>query len=516
MKTLLNSKYLIFAAGVIIIFQLLIVFSVVYYPCFFNSDTFYLPSIYQDVFYGHGWEGWQLNPAPNFFPDMPAYFIIYFFSGEDYRIASFVFSIIQYFFIFFLLYKLFKKTFDSSDFNRNFVIGSLFSSMFLLVSVINDNFYSAFQLISNSFHLGAFINVLLAFILTINYLEKKKKRTIVWLFLIIVIASFSDKIFIVQYVAVVFFLLIFRFSQEKKTTSFRIVILLVSVIVPLYIFSLFNNSDILNFNSTPSRFTPEFIQNSIEIFLSNVLYVLSVSVTEFAIILISFLSYVLVIILIIKNRKKINYSILAIFLFLSFTLFAPIFSGLYQGGDGIRYIITFYIVALFTFPFLIDLFKINARFNNLLSLLIPVIFLIVTTFQIKKLDGLKQYFDYKDSFTETLMELKAEHNLKYGIANYWYAKKSMMFSENEIRVYSVYQTLNTYTHVTNRRWFYEKKNGEQAVFNFVIIDKDEMIEEVKKTFGEYRIVEKGEVKICITPDFIYPKGEFNPELLPQL
>ena len=37
---------------------------------FINSDTLYLPSIYEDVTeFNNTLKKWNLNPAPNFFPD---------------------------------------------------------------------------------------------------------------------------------------------------------------------------------------------------------------------------------------------------------------------------------------------------------------------------------------------------------------------------------------------------------------------------------------------------------------
>ena len=53
------------------------------YNFFFNSDTLYLPSVYKDLFIdGYGIKGWELNPSPNFFPDMSVYFLLSYFIGD--------------------------------------------------------------------------------------------------------------------------------------------------------------------------------------------------------------------------------------------------------------------------------------------------------------------------------------------------------------------------------------------------------------------------------------------------
>ena len=58
-----------------------------------NSDSLYLPSIYQDITeFGHSLNGWNLNPAPNFFPDMLLYGFIAMF-GNNFIVSIVVFAI---------------------------------------------------------------------------------------------------------------------------------------------------------------------------------------------------------------------------------------------------------------------------------------------------------------------------------------------------------------------------------------------------------------------------------------
>jgi len=60
--------------------------------------------------------------------------------------------------------------------------------------------------------------------------------------------------------------------------------------------------------------------------------------------------------------------------------------------------------------------------------------------------------------------------VKYGIASYWDAKLSTIFSQNDIRVYSIHGVgLKPYYHVTNENWYHDGGKGVHAnpIFNFI-------------------------------------------------
>ena len=130
---------------------------------YFNSDTLYLPSIFKDLFVDkNGICGWQLNPAPNFFPDMLLYFLIRSMSG-DFIMASFVFSIIQFLGFTCLIYFLNISVYGKPNLISLFFVQILIN-LILLVSIFNnDTPYSAYILL-NSYHMGAFLMALSGYI----------------------------------------------------------------------------------------------------------------------------------------------------------------------------------------------------------------------------------------------------------------------------------------------------------------------------------------------------------------
>jgi len=70
---------------------------------FINSDTLYLPSIYQDIKeFGHSLNNWHLNPAPNFSPVMILNAVIAIFSN-NFIISIIAFATIQYLLIVFFV-----------------------------------------------------------------------------------------------------------------------------------------------------------------------------------------------------------------------------------------------------------------------------------------------------------------------------------------------------------------------------------------------------------------------------
>lgn len=77
------------------------------------------------------------------------------------------------------------------------------------------------------------------------------------------------------------------------------------------------------------------------------------------------------------------------------------------------------------------------------------------------------------------------NHLKYGIADYWYAKVITMFSKNNLRVYSVYPSLMLYQHNANIHWYFGGNRGKynHPVFNFIVegnFEGNQYIEELFK------------------------------------
>ncbi|MDR2972867.1 MAG: hypothetical protein LBU83_13240, partial [Bacteroidales bacterium] len=123
---------------------------------FFTADTLYLPSLYRDWFEdGYTINGWTLNAAPNFFPDMLLFFTLNFVTGS-YVHAAFWFSIIQFFAIITISYLIFK-TIKPNLLPATFAPAILIFTSFLFILFIDHSFWVSALLNNNSFHNGAFV-----------------------------------------------------------------------------------------------------------------------------------------------------------------------------------------------------------------------------------------------------------------------------------------------------------------------------------------------------------------------
>src|SRR3954471_21858303 len=86
---------LVFTCVITVAFFSHLYFNGVEWDLFLSSDALYLPSLYQDILIDkNSVADWHLNPAPNFFPDMAAYFILRFVCG-NFIWSTFVFALLQ-------------------------------------------------------------------------------------------------------------------------------------------------------------------------------------------------------------------------------------------------------------------------------------------------------------------------------------------------------------------------------------------------------------------------------------
>jgi hypothetical protein len=123
---------------------------------YFSSDALYLPSLFRDLFEdGYTLNGWTLNQASNFFPDMLLFFLLNAVFG-DFVMATFCYSVIQYFAIIWILYLLFKQLKPNLH-PSTFAPAIFLFSSFLFLFFIDQNWWFSLFLNYNSFHNIAFI-----------------------------------------------------------------------------------------------------------------------------------------------------------------------------------------------------------------------------------------------------------------------------------------------------------------------------------------------------------------------
>jgi hypothetical protein len=485
---------------------------------FFSSDTLYLPSIYRDLFIdGFTIEGWFLNPAPNLFPDVFLYFILNWITG-DFILASILFSFVQYLLIALLIHGILKLVIPKADDFRIALI-QLSIGLIYIVSITDNDFGFSFQLLSNAFHTGVFINILIALLILLSELKSPSIFKKTFLFLLIIFFGFSDKIFWIGFSLPMFciaFLLLF--SKRKIYASILLVVSIIATTISAYLLHIFENAEYITVEK-PFRYLDfDNIGNSWDIMYHQLsTYVkdlrikgLIIALTFFAVVA-SMINSFGAIKRYFKSTERSfglnEYYHIFFMVFSAAVFWAPIINGNYGGWDTIRYIFAVFIFALFyLFSLIPDLRISSKKIISKIFIGLAVIGVVVLILNFKNLNQVISYYPRKINIVD---QIATEQGLEYGVAGYWDAKLTTMFSKQNLKVFCTFENFNPHLHVVNRNWFFEKAHArtEAPVYEFIIIDDDKQISEAINILGpECFIVQKEDIRVLITPPFIIDRG----------
>lgn len=485
---------------------------------FFSSDTLYLPSIYRDLFIdGFTIEGWFLNPAPNLFPDVFLYFILNWITG-DFVIASILFSFVQYLLIALLIHRILKLVIPKADDFRLALI-QLSIGLIYIVSITDNDFGFSFQLLSNAFHTGVFINILIALLILLSELKSPSISKKTLLLVLIIFFGFSDKIFWIGFSLPMFciaFLLLF--SKRKIHATVLLAVSILATSISAYLLHVFENADYITVEK-PFRYLDfDNIGNSWDIMYHQLsTYVKDLRVKGLIIVL-SFFAVVASIFnsfAAIKRYFKstersfglIEYYHIFFMVFSAAVFWAPIINGNYGGWDTIRYIFAVFIFALFyLFSLIPDLRMSSKKIISKIFIGLAAIGLVGLILNFKNLNQVVSYYPRKVNIVD---QIANEHGLEYGVAGYWDAKLTTMFSKQKLNVFCTFENFNPHLHVVNRNWFFEKAHArnEPPVYEFIIIDDEKQISEAINILGpECFLFQKEDIKVLITPPFVIDRG----------
>lgn len=439
---------------------------------FFNSDTLYLPSIYYDIFRdGGAIKDWELNPAPNFFPDMPLYFILMAIL-KDFILASVVFAILQYLFVFGLMGAIFRLLFPVHSNTYYLLINTLLTFFLLETLFFTKDFYYTFIILSNAYHMGSFVLALSCFYLTLKYTFKPKIGQLILLFLLQFLGVLSDKLFIITFIAP----LIATTLLLSKSLKIKLTLVYASISILALISGLFTFYWLIE-SKTLSICTPPLVKETNTILLSWHTFI--ELMTHFAvhfgfkqIILSLFLvTSVLNLVFCFQQRSKplspFKFYQFFVLFFTMIVLFAPILSGNFLTGDQIRY--NLYPFCLFPLHIAVLLAHwqnanpIKSYTKYAVALIGPLILLVgFIQFKPKSLNSFMHYYPPTVRLIDSIAHTQ---KLGYGIADYWNAKKITMFSKEGLLVYHVDGAVALYPHVANINWYYKPDT-----FNFILMN----------------------------------------------
>jgi hypothetical protein len=489
---------------------------------YFCSDTLYFPSLYKDLFTDHNSiRGWHLNPSPYFFPDMVIYFLLMLCSG-NFILASFIFSLFQYFAILLLAYYLFRSVTTGAP-PVYASIPVMLIGLFILVALSSGDFMFSFYIVSNGYHAGAFVMALTALLLIIRYL-KSRSGTAIWLvFIICSLSILSDRLFIVLWSLPM--LSILALWREKKFRNRIAVILgadLLSVIVGLGAFKLLSISGYFSFDLPHRLMDFSNIGSSWKILAGQMREYLWATDFRSLILVISLLSYAGTIVILIRNLKKtkpspyLTFYLLFSLLFIPLVFIMPVINGNYTGYDTLRYNIFVFYLSMINAGIVISeisgMVKRPAVVPLLSIVLVSSLFILSLGYSIVNFSprGFTGYFSYCPNIVKCVDDAVEKENLKSGVSNYWDSKLITMFSKKGVRVLPVYDNLQPYEHVANLYWFTRK----DAVINFFVLNHVADTSAYLGKVGTQGIrLNTGEAQIVKLPAFRYQEWPYKLEWL---
>jgi hypothetical protein len=196
-------------------------------------------------------------------------------------------------------------------------------------------------------------------------------------------------------------------------------------------------------------------------------------------------------------------------------LFMPVLNGNYVSWAMLRYNIYVFYLALFNYAYIFHfIFYRKRRVRAVIPLAatgITIIMAVYTLHYANRADiggGLSAMLDYYPDYVECIDELAVSSGLQYGVAGYWYAKTTTMFSRKNVRLYAIYNDMAIMYHVSNRNWYYKSGKGAHANpdFKFVVLNSIDT-SSITNFLGEPLKVFscKKDMKILEFPEF-----EFDP------
>lgn len=455
---------------------------------YINSDTLYLPSIFRDIFIDNsGLKGWNLNAAPNFFPDFLIYSAIN-FVFTDFRVAALIYSLLQILIIA-LLFNSILKALSKDVGYAHLTVTNLLLLLFPLSALISGDFIFTFYIYSISYHTGAFIMAMVSLLITLRALNMQGKWNLMLLAISVFLGVFNDKLFIPAFVFPLVAVIPYLFDNEKRVIARQLLITTISfTVISLVAFwgikklgfisiistdwKMFNFSNIIpSFNVMFTQYA-NYIKNGT---VSGVVIILTLFVF---IILSAYLFPILrQIYRDVKGRSRVRLSTqnafaLFAWFFIPVVVFTPVINGSYFSPAILRFNIhAYYFGVLLTGFLLFLLFRNRKGVANLsgVSVVIALV-LLVSIYNKRKTDvSLQPLLGYYPERIACIDSVALETQCKYGIATYWDAKLTTMLSKQGVRLYHVFPDLKIWYHVTNKNWYYKQGKGIHANPKFRLI-----------------------------------------------
>lgn len=452
---------------------------------FFTSDSFYLSALFKDIFLDkYGLEGWTLNGAPNFFPDMLIYFTLYPLSFSP-VITAFLYALVQNLLIVLGVFLIVKNLIQKLA-SQIAVFISLLFIIPLLSGTLSTHYEYSYHLMMNAYHTSSFTMTLFALSIWLMYLNSPKKILLVLLFILVTLSSLSDRIFIISFVIpniLVGLILLIR-SQKKQKTYLIYFTTLLGTISGMGIFFLIDRYTEISFIAKGTALRLDKIalcSNALLSYFKSVFLKFDIISITLTLIVISYINSLVYFLkhFIKKERIASNYKLFIIITFFLFSIIAilltPIFTGAFYNLNYLRYNIFFFYAGLILLGINIFIYINKPRCIIIVyySFIITSAFLLIgLTIKKNPIASFKNNVSYKPKYIKIIDSLNNNNLLLNGVSGYWQARETTIFNDKNINVLAVNSNLSPNIGVTFNKFHYlNNSDGTPRYFNFVLSKK---------------------------------------------
>jgi hypothetical protein len=346
---------------------------------------------------------------------------------------------------------------------------------------------------------------LLSYILLVNYIRNGGWKLLFFFIITVMLAVLSDRLFMAMFTFPVMMLILLmrKNSPDKNRFIFLLLGCIVATGLGLLLFKILKDSSIVriipldykvfNFNNILSAwkvFSEHhlfYLKNLDFRGIIDIVFIFSFLI-HFSLLIIKYLKFH-------RNVQSVDrFELMYLLFFTSASvviLVMPVINGNYDGWSLLRYNVYSLYMGLFSIGFL--LFKLDSVTSKLHITPIMIILLIssytlVIFNKAQKNDlrgGMSSFLNYYPQKVECMDSLAREHGLKAGVATYWEAKYISMFSKEDLRIFTIFESLSPWYHVMNDNWYYFEDGSKEKprIFNF-LITKNIHYENIEKYLGQ--------------------------------
>lgn len=434
----------------------------------------------------------------------------------------------------FLVNLLFKKILP--NISKYSLIITNFAILLFLINTIKNNEFGL--LTANLFlplHSGAFINMLIATILTVIFLKTNKWKYLVIAAILIVLSIISDFIFYIYFIVPVFVTIITLVSFRKIDYKNKNLILLFATIIVFGAIGYWVQRIIAIRISgiMPLRNMSDNIINSFHGIINDIPHLAMANKITITISLLTICCFIISIYILIINLFKpkkqdtnwifISYLIFFVCFFIV-SFLAPVINGIYLGIDCVRYFLPVIYLALFNTGLLIDYLLRNSLKKEIYIgviaisiLLVSGIYIISNFHENNPKRAISKIYNYYPTCVSAVDKLSKQYNVKNGIGNYWDARFLTLFSKEKVIVNALGHGFNPSKFANNTHSFYFQNYNDSSkmIYNFIVIQNLNDTTSIYNTFDK-NLIKKVEIdgfKFYLLPDFIVNKDYTGFELL---